>query len=101
MIPKNRFSYLSATAAILDIESYQNRQQFNLWTVMMCLCENNQIESWQIQMGENETLRFICLHMVHTIACVMLKQQFFEIEMNTHNFYNNTLSFLKGSLISI
>ena len=24
----------------------------------MCLCENNQIESWQIQMGENETLRF-------------------------------------------
>ena len=88
MIPKNMFSYLSATAAILDIKSYPNRQQCNLWTVMMCLCENNQIESWQIQMGENETLRFIWLHMVHTIACVMLKQQFFEIETNTKNFLN-------------
>ena len=86
MIPKNTFSYLSATAAILDIESYPNRQQYNLWTVMMCLCEYNQIESWQIQMGENETLRFIWLHMVHTIECVMLKQQFFEIETNTQNF---------------
>ena len=53
---------------------------------MMCLCEYNQIESWQIQMGENETLRFIWLHMVHTIECVMLKQQFFEIETNTQNF---------------
>ena len=53
---------------------------------MMCLCEYNQIESWQIQMGENETLRFIGLHMVHTIECVMLKQQFFEIETNTQNF---------------
>ena len=86
MIPKNTFSYLSATAAILDIESYPNRQQSNLWTVMMCLCENNQIESWQIQMGENETLRFSWLHMVNTIACVMLKQQFFEIETNSKNF---------------
>ena len=86
MISKNMFSYLSATAAILNIGSYPNRQQFNLWTVMMCLCEYNQIESWQIQMGENETLRFIWLHMVHTIACVMLKQQFFEIETNTQNF---------------
>ena len=53
---------------------------------MMCLCENDQIESWHIQMGENETLRFIWLHMVHIIACVMLKQQFFEIETNTQNF---------------
>ena len=53
---------------------------------MMYLCEYNQIESWQIQMGENETLRFIGLHMVHTIECVMLKQQFFEIETNTQNF---------------
>ena len=53
---------------------------------MMCLCENNRIQSWQIQMGENETLRFIWLHMVHTIACIMLKQQFFEIETNTQNF---------------
>ena len=53
---------------------------------MMCLCENDQIESWHIQMGENETLRFIWLHMVHTIACVMLKQQFFEIETNPQNF---------------
>ena len=26
--------------------------------------------------------------MVHTIACVILKQQFFEIETNTKNFYN-------------
>ena len=74
--------YLSATAAILDIKSYPNRQQCNLWTVMMCLCENNHIELWQIQMGENETLRFIWLHMVHTIACVML----FEIEFNIQNF---------------
>ena len=86
MIPKNTFSYPSPTAAILDIKSYLNRQQCNLWTVMMCLCENNQIESWRIQMGENETLRFIWLHMVHTIACVMLKRQFFEIESNTQNF---------------
>ena len=68
---------------------------------MMCLCENNQIESWQIQMGENETLRFIWLHMVHTIACAMLKQQFFEIETNTQNFSNNKLSFLKASLITM
>ena len=37
-------------------------------------------------MGENETLRFIWLHMVHTIEGVMLKQQFFEIETNTQNF---------------
>ena len=37
-------------------------------------------------MGENETLRFIWLYMVHNIACVMLKQQFFEIETNTQNF---------------
>ena len=86
MIPKNTFSYLSSTAAILDIKSYPNKQQCNLWTVMMCLCENNQIESWQIQMGENETLRFIWIHMVHTIACVTLKQQFFEIDTNTQNF---------------
>ena len=53
---------------------------------MMCLCENDQIESWHKQMGENDTLRFIWLHMVHTIACVILKQQFFEIETNTQNF---------------
>ena len=53
---------------------------------MMCLCENNLIESWQQQMGENETLRFIWVHMAHTIACVMLKQQFFEIEINTQTF---------------
>ena len=86
MIPQNTFSYLSAKAAILDIESYPNRQQCNFWTVMMCLCEYNQIESWQIQMGENETLRFIGLHMVHTIECVMLKQHFFKIETNTQNF---------------
>ena len=86
MIPKNTFSYLSATAAILDIEFYPNMQQCNLWTVMTCLCEINQIESWQIQMGENETLRFIWLHMVHIIACVMLKQRSFEIETNTQNF---------------
>ena len=37
-------------------------------------------------MGENEPLRFIWLHMVHTIECVMLKQQFFEIETYTQNF---------------
>ena len=86
MILKNTLSYLSATAAILDIKSYPNRQQCNLWTVMVCLCENNQIESWQIQMGENEILRFIWLHLVQSIACVMLKQQLIEIETNTQNF---------------
>ena len=86
MIPKNTFSYLMATAAILDIKSHPNRQQCNLWTVMMCLCENNRIESWQIQIGENETLRIIWLHMVHSIACVMLKQKLFEIETYTQNF---------------
>ena len=86
MIPKNTFPYLMATAAILDIKSHPNRQQCNLWAVMMCLCENYQIESLQIQMGENQTLRFSWLHMVHNIACVMLKQQFFEIETNTQNF---------------
>ena len=86
MIPKNTFSYLIATAVILDIKSHSNKKQCNLWTVMMCLCENNRIESWQSQMEENETLRFIWLHMVHSIACVMLKQQFFEIETNTQNF---------------
>ena len=86
MISKNTFSYLMAMAAILDIKSHPNRQQCNLWTVMMCLCENIQIETWQIQMGENETLRFIWLNMVNNIACVMLKQQFFKIETNTQNF---------------
>ena len=87
MIPKITFSYrgLMATAAILDIKSHPNKQQCNLWTVM-CLCENNRIDLWQIQMGENETLRFIWLHMVHNIVCVMLKQQFFDTETNTQNF---------------
>ena len=41
-------------------------------------------------MGENETLRFIWLHMVHSIARVMLKQQFFEIETNTQFFFKQT-----------
>ena len=86
MIPKNTFSYLSATAAIMDIKSYSNRQQCNLWTVMVCSCKNNHIELWQIQMGENETLHCVWLHMVHTTACVMLKQHFFEIETNIKNF---------------
>ena len=36
-------------------------------------------------MGGNETLCFIRLHMVHNIAYVMLKQQFFEIETYTQN----------------
>ena len=67
----------------------------------MCLCENNQIKSWQIQMGENETFSFIWLHMVHNIACVMLKQQFFQIETNTQTFKTDILLFLKGSLNSI
>ena len=86
MIPKNTFSYLMATAAIMDIQSHPKRQQCNLWTVTMCLCENNRNESWQIQMVENETLHFVLLHMVHNIACVMLKQQFFGIATNTQNF---------------
>ena len=37
-------------------------------------------------MGEKETLRIIWLHMVHNIACVMLKQQFFKIETNIQIF---------------
>ena len=65
MIPKNTFSYLSATAAILDIESYPNMQQCNLWTVMMRLCEINQIKSWQIQMGENETTFYLVTYGTH------------------------------------
>ena len=72
--------------AKLDIKSHPNRQQCNLKIDMMRLCENNRIESWQIHLGENETFRFIWLHMVHSIACVMLKQQFLEIETNTQNF---------------
>ena len=71
MIPKNTFSYLMATKAILDIKYHPKRQQRNLWTVMMGLYENNRIESWQIQKGENETLRLIWLHMVNNITCVM------------------------------
>ena len=89
MIPKNTFSYLMVTAAILDIKSHPNRQQCNLWTVMMCLCENNRIESWQIQKGENETLHFtIYLVTYGTQHCMRnaKKQQFFEIETNTQNF---------------
>ena len=86
MLPKNMFSYLIATAAILNIKSHPNRPQYNIWSVMMCLFENNRIESRQIQMGESETLRFIWLSMVHNIACVVLKQQVFEIETNTQNF---------------
>ena len=67
MIPKNTFTYLMATAAILDIQSHPNRLQCNLCTDMMCLCENNRIESYQIQIGENETLRFVWLQVVHNI----------------------------------
>ena len=100
MIPKNTVSYRMATAAILDIKSPQNRQQYNHWTVMMYLCENNQIESWLIQMGENETLRFIWLHMVHNIACVMLNNSSLKLKLILKTFKTNTLSFLKGSLIS-
>ena len=51
---------------------------------MMYLCENNRIESWQIQIGENETLHFIWLHMAHNIACAIhvLKHMIFEIKLN-------------------
>ena len=87
MIPQDTFPYLMAMAALLDIKSHPIRQQCNLWTVMICLCENIRIESWQIQMKENATLGMVWLHMVHNIACVMLKQQFFEIETNTHFFF--------------
>ena len=51
-------------------------------------------------MGENETLRFIWFYTVHNIACVMLKQQFFEIELILKTFKTKKWSFLKGSLIS-
>ena len=53
---------------------------------MMCLCENNQIESWQMQEKTKQNKQIIWLHMVRTIACVMRKQQFFKIETNTQNF---------------
>ena len=86
MIPENTFSHLMAKAAILEIKYHPNRQLCNFWTVMMCLSENYRIESWQIQMVENETLRIIWLHMVHNIACVMLKRHVFEIATNTRNF---------------
>ena len=92
MISKNTFSCLMATAAILDIKSHPNRQQCNLWTVMMSLCENNQIESWQIQMGKNETLRFIRLHTVHNMACVMLSNSSLELKLILKTFKTNTLS---------
>ena len=32
---------------------------------MMCLCENNRFDSWQIQIGENETLRFLVTYGTH------------------------------------
>ena len=85
MIPQNTFPYLIATATILDIKPHPYRQQCNLWTFMMCKCENNQIESWQIQRGENETLHFIWLHMVYSIACAMLKHMSYEIKFNAQN----------------
>ena len=59
---------------------------YSLDSYDMCVCENSQIESWQIQIREIEILRLIWLHIVHTIACVMLEHQFFEIETNTPNF---------------
>ena len=55
---------------------------------MLCLCEINRIDSWQIQIGENETLRFIWLHMVYNIACVMLKHMSFEIRLKVQNHQN-------------
>ena len=76
------FPYLIETAAISGIKYYQHRQQCNLWTVMMCLCENNQLESWQIQIGENETLRLIWLHMVHNITCAMLHHMHTDVNKN-------------------
>ena len=53
---------------------------------MMYLCENNRLESWQIQIGGNETFHFTWLHKVHNITRVMLQHKFFEIETNTQNF---------------
>ena len=49
------------------------------------MCENNRLESWQIQIGGHETLRFIWLPKVHNIPCVMLLHKFLEIETNTQN----------------
>ena len=43
MIPKDTFSYLMATAAILDIKSHPNGKQCNLWIVVMCLCEISEL----------------------------------------------------------
>ena len=60
MILKNTFSYLMATAAIFDIKSHPNRQQCYLWTVMMCLCENNRIESLHIHLyGWEKTEHYV------------------------------------------
>ena len=70
-------------------------------TGLLCLCENNRIESWQIQMGENETLRFICLHMAHNIEAQCLSNSSLKLKLIIKTFKTNTLSYLKGSLISI
>ena len=80
------FSYIMATAAILDIKSHPNRQQCYLWRDMMCLCENNQFESCQIQMGETNHYVLSGYIWYENIECVMLKQQPFEIGTNAQNF---------------
>ena len=85
MIPKNTFSYHSATAAILDIESYPNMQQCNLWTVMMCLCEIIKLNRGRYR-WEKTKHYVLSGYIWNTIVCVMLKQQVFEIETNTKNF---------------
>ena len=53
MVSKNMLPYLTAMVTILDNESHPYRQQCNLRIVMMC--ENNRVESQQIQIGENKT----------------------------------------------
>ena len=95
MIPKNTLSYLMATAAILDIKAHPNRQQCNLWTVIMCFCENIRI----VADTDGRKLNITFYLVTCGIACVRLKQRFFEIETNTQNFKNKHIVIPEFNLI--
>ena len=69
-----------AKTAILDIKAHPNRQQSNLWTVIMCFCENIRI----VPDTDGRKLNITFYLVTYGIACVRLKH--FEIETNTQNF---------------
>ena len=69
-----------ATAAILDIKSHPNIYDVLVWKQSNWVVTDTD--------GRKRNFAFIWLHMVHTIACVMLKQHFFEIKIKTQNFKN-------------